>query len=161
MKQKCLLVVSLALLLIGFSTAQDNVVDVKHETITIYADDTSLPSIQAKGDVVRVTVYATDANGSPSHVIPLSNPEVRFYHEYYGHKDDQVRMHLTVIGPTMETSSTDWLPVQKGFHYKSYFSYQGLNAFFKKGIYEVHFYVETKNGGAGTACSERCLVKFK
>ena len=130
----------------------------------ISVDDTPLAIIQAKADVARVTVlatYATDGTDSPTHVIPLSDPEVRFYNEYYGHKDDQVRQHLIVIGPTIKTSSTDWLPVQKGWNYQSYFGFQGLNSFFKKGIYEVYFYIETKSAAAGCACSARCRVRFK
>lgn len=164
MKQRCLFVLFLALLLFGFAPAQDNVVDIKHETIAIYADDTSLPSIQAKGDVVRVTVlgaWVSDGDDNVNHVISLSTPEVRFHNEYYSHKDDEIRMYLTVIGPTKVSNSTDWLPVTKGFQYTSYFGFQGLNSFFVKGIYEAYFYIETKSAGAGTALSARCLVKFK
>ncbi len=163
MKNKCLLGIFLFSLLIGFSTAQDNNVVLKHEIKGIYGDDTSLPSIQATGDKAKVTVlgtYVTDGSDIPNHVIPISDPEVRFHVEYYGHKAEEIRMHVRVNGPTTVTSSSDWLPVQKGKNYSSYFGFQGLTSFFKKGIYEVYLYFETKKGGAGTALSARCLVQF-
>ena len=69
-------------------------------------------------------------------------------------------MHIILTGPTMVTSSSGWVPAQKGTQYKSLFFYEGLKTFFKKGIYEAHFYIETKGGGGGPAYSDRCLVIF-
>ena len=164
MKRIFLWGVLFSFLLIGFITAQENVVYAKLETIAIYADEEPLSSIQAKGDVTRVVVlgsYISDEDDEINHVISLSDEKVQFHIEYYAYKGDQARLHLTLTGPTMLESSSGWLPVKKGFQYKSYFIYEDLRAAFMKGIYEVFFHIEVKNAGAGSAYSERCLVKIK
>ena len=150
-------------LLIGFVAAQENVVYAKHEIIAIFADDESLLSIQGKGDAIRVAVlgsYVSDEDDEINHIISLSDDKVQFHHEYYAYKSDQVRLHLTITGPTLVESSSGWLTAKKGFQYKSIFTYEDLKAVFKKGLYEVHFHIEVKNEGAGAAYSERCLVKI-
>ena len=133
MKNKIYWVIFLSLFLIGFTPANEKVVDVKHEVTAMYVDDGSLPSIQAKGDVVRVAAlgsWVTDENDDINHVISLKDTKVNFRLEYYGYKADEVMLHVTLLGPTKQTQSSPWLPVQKGFVYKSTFSWENLNIIF-------------------------------
>ena len=67
-----------------------------------------MPSIQAKGDVIRVAVlgtYVSDEDDEINHIISLSDDKIQFHIEYYAYKGDQVRLHLTLTGPTMIESS--------------------------------------------------------
>ena len=171
MKNKILVILSLCLLLTGFTLAQEKPTKTIHthfkagKIIETEKNDSEASAQATKWEKPRIYILNCFTIGEEGGVETIGNclkladfTTIYFWTELFALLKTQLRLTIIFLGPEYFVYTSDWMTWEK--HECAFYGVTIDPAEWKKGVYTIIWFAETKEATAGIGLKKQCIVRF-